>query len=91
MCLLWRTLRFWSITGALLYTFTSLTPHIFNLGNRLGRHLQTDGQRQAHATSFAQLRAGSIWGEHQQPPATTELLGADDQPASLREYYRDAH
>lgn len=77
MYFLCRTLRFWTITGALLYTFTSLTPHVFSVGDWLGRRLH-------------QLRAGNFWGG-QQAPASAELLGAADQPASIQEYYKDAH
>jgi len=89
MYLLWRTLRFWSITGALLYTFTSLTPQVFSASGWLGKHLQSDSQRQTHAAALAQLRAGNLFGG-QQAPAPAELLGSADQPRSIKEYYRDA-
>ena len=89
MYLLWRTLRFWSITGALLYTFTSLTPHVFNLGDWLGKHLQDDNERQAHTAALAMLHRLSPTLTYKAPP-TAELLGAADQPASIQEYYKDA-
>lgn len=90
MYLLWRTLRFWSITGALLYTFYSLTPHFFSVGDWLGKNLQTDSQRQTHAAALAQLRAGNLFGGLL-APAPAGLFGSADQPASLKEYYKDAH
>ena len=89
MYLLWRALRFWTITGALLYTFTSLTPHIFSAGDWLGRHFQTTGEKEAHTAALAMLHRLSPT-TYKAPP-TAELLGAADQPASIQEYYKDVH
>lgn len=91
MYLLWRTLRFWAICGSILYTVNAITPQIFSAGDWLGKYLQTDGQRQTHASALAQLRASNLLFGGQQAPAPTKLLGAADQPASIQEYYLDAH
>ena len=90
MYLLWRAVRFLTITGALLYTFTSLTPQIFSTSDWIGKKIQTASQRQVHTAALAQLRgAGNLFGD-QQAPAPAELLGSADQPRSIKEYYRDA-
>jgi len=89
MYLLWRALRFLTIIGCLIYTLTSLTPHIFDLGNRFGLNLQPDSQRQAHAAALAMLH--KLSPNTYRAPVPTELLGSADQPANLQEYYKDAH
>lgn len=88
MYLLWRAVRFWTITGALLYTFTSLTPQIFTISEWLDKHIQTDSQRQAHTAALAMLH--KLTPNTYRAPSPSELLGAADQPRSINEYYKDA-
>lgn len=90
MYLLWRTLRFWTILGCLLYTVTNLTPQIFSASGWIGKKIQTASQRQVHTAALAHLRSGNLFGG-QQPPAPTELLGSAEQPRSIKEYYKDVH
>lgn len=90
MYFLWRALRFWAIIGCLIYTFTSLAPHIFTAGDWLGRHLQTDNQRRTHAAALAMLHKLSP-ATYKAPTPTELVFGAEDQPRSTQEYYKDAH
>lgn len=91
MYLLWRTIRFWTIIGCLIYTVANLTPQILSIGDWLGHHLQKDSQRQTHAASLAKLRAENLFGGQQTQAPKELLLSNSDQPVSIQEYYKDAH
>lgn len=88
MYLLWRAVRFWTVAGALLYTFTSLTPQVFHTSDWLGKHIQNESQRQAHTSSLAMLH--KLTPNIYRAPSSSELLGAADQPHSIKEYHKDA-